>query len=51
MYDHNIIQSEIQKHVLVNGVYHNIYFWWIDPHAIVETVYVLHPLKLYVQGG
>jgi len=35
----------------VNGVCHNTYFWWIDPHAVVETVYVLYPLKLCVQGG
>lgn len=34
MYDHNIIQSEIQKNVLVNGVCHNIYFWWTDPPAV-----------------
>lgn len=51
MYGHNIIQSEIQKHVLVHAVCCNIYFCWIDPHAIVENVYVLCPLKLYVEEG
>lgn len=50
IYDHSIIQSQIQKKFLANGVCHNIYFWWTGPpaicgdHAHVRSIEFVHTL-------